>query len=167
MLLRHCQLLAVVIVSGIASALAADCSSEKQIRELDSRYERALLDGSVADLEQILHPKFVWVHNHAEFIQKSRDELVGPIRLAQNAGRPSISLRRDQSDVSVLMVAATGVAYGYTEIERTDAFVKSSGSPKLATFHFMRTYVSEAGRCLLISNQTMEVSRSGGPGDNK
>ena len=154
-------LLAVFVFAVPATA---DCLAEDSVRRLDAEYENSLVTGDYAALERLLHPDFVWVHNHAGFIQRSREELAGPIRATMQSGSPAmVSLSRKQNDVSVVRAGGTSVIYGFTDVTRTDSYVQKTGNPKHVRYHFMRTYIEQMGECALLSNHTQEVWREGQP----
>jgi Domain of unknown function (DUF4440) len=141
----------------------AGCLTDEGIRNIDAQYEQALVDTSIEFLEQNLHADFVWVHNHASNTQRSRESLLKPLRQAKQSGRPSSSNKRRQTDVSVLIQGNTAIIYGLTDVERSNSFIERTGSARHIRYHFMRTYISDEGRCLLLANHTMEVWREGQP----
>ncbi|XOV87375.1 MAG: nuclear transport factor 2 family protein [Pseudomonadota bacterium] len=130
---------------------------EIQIRKIDAQFDQSLVEWSDRYFEQYMHPNFVWVHNHATLIQRSRDEFLEMGRKNHESGRPSVSIRREQSNVVVLVETDTAIAYGYTSVERSENYVARTGSRKYLKYHFMRTYARLEDSWWLLANHTMEV----------
>ena len=77
-------------------------------------------------------------------------------------GRPPNSAARRQEDISVVIFENTAIVYGYTNVERTEDYVRRTGNPYLVKYHFMRTYVGSGDQGIqLLGNHTMEVWREG------
>lgn len=141
--------------------VSTTCINEASILKIDAQYEKALIIQDIDFLSQHLHPEFVWVHNHADFINYGAESILQPMRERISAGRNSSSKKRQQSDVRVISLENTAVIYGFTEIERTEEYVSQTGNPHPVKYHFMRTYVEQEGVCRLVANHTMEVGREG------
>jgi Domain of unknown function (DUF4440) len=136
------------------SAAAISCIAPAEIRQIDRRYEQALLTGNVVFLRGLLADEFVWVHDHARTID-SRESLLQSI---QDSRETPASKARISTDVEVHRKANVAVVTGFTTVERTDEFVKRTGASRSSRYHFMRTYVLVDDKCVLLANQTMLVS---------
>jgi hypothetical protein len=140
----------IAICAFAPHAVFADCLEEQSIRDLDASYERAFQDLDFSWFEKTLHPQFVWVHDHATVIQRSKSELFEDLRaFAETSGSAQV---RNQRDVEVSIVAKTAVVYGFTDVQRDGEDL---------TYHFMRTYSLIDDECLLLSNHTMAIPRPG------
>jgi hypothetical protein len=95
-------------------------------------------------------------------IERSREDLLAPMRENVRDGF-RINAQRRQADVAVVLAGQTAVVHGFTDVERTADFVEQTGAPRCVRYHFMRTYVSDGERCVLLSNHTMEVWREEQP----
>ncbi|ENJ2051510.1 nuclear transport factor 2 family protein [Vibrio parahaemolyticus] len=51
---------------------STECSDVKLVKSIDESWENALNHGVRSVVEELLHPDFVWVHNQAEMIQRSK-----------------------------------------------------------------------------------------------
>nr|WP_136250689.1 nuclear transport factor 2 family protein [Ningiella ruwaisensis] len=146
-----------LIASYATSYANANCLQEDAIRAVDAKYEKALLENDYAYLTNLLHPNFVWVHNHASYIEESREALLAPMRQRVAEGRPSHSVARTQEGVAVLIVENTAVLRGFTSVERHDTQTNDSGEKLKDVYHFMRTYILYDDKCTLLANQTMAI----------
>ncbi len=154
--LAVCSAVTVALLSVDLSPVSAEdvvsqtCLDPTALRRLDGEWERSLLESDLAFLRTILAEDFVWVHNHASGID-TRDALLA--RAADPAvGASGAPRSRVSSDVEVRVLGSTGVVSGFTVVDR---------GPGPTRYHFMRTYVEAAGRCVLLANHTMEVPEGG------
>ena len=138
------RFIVVLGVTLISVQAHGQCATESALRELDAGFEHALEKNDLSYFEKELAPNFVWVHDHAGMVQRSRMEVIEFLRNVNG----SASQERTQTDVRVIMSSGTGVVYGFTDVIR--------GGQKL-TFHFMRTYAAIGGKCVLMANHTMEI----------
>ena len=154
---------AVLLLWSCWSCAGASCLTTDGIADLDAAYEQALTNQSEEFFDRNLHDNFVWIHNHASSVQDSKEAFMQLLRTFNEPGRGHINARRGQSGTQVLIEGNAAVIHGFTDVERTEAYVERTGNPRKIRFHFMRTYVKKEGRCLLLSNHTMEVWREGQP----
>ena len=137
------------------------CLSDLSIKALDAEFESAINVGSLVRIEKLLHPDFVWVHNHAGSIQETKQGFVE--FFAQSFGRYSavplgpLQGIRAQHDVKVIRAGNSSVIYGFVEITRPGPIPAGRDSRPIETYHFMRTYVYSDNGCLLLANHTMNI----------
>lgn len=99
----------------------AECLNEETLRSLDAQFEQALATGQLGYFDEALHADFVWVHNHAGMVQRSRQEVVA--FLEEVSARTAESTQdRIQRDVEVMISEASGVVYGFTDVARGGRF---------------------------------------------
>ena len=147
---------AFLLLACEAPSSAADCLEKATLLRTDASYERALVEDNFSLLENLIHPTFNWVHNHASYIEQSRDALLAPMKERRKAGKDGYSVRREQSNLVYLRHGATGVIHGFTDVYRDKT--KLNGPDKQFTrYHFMRTYAMDKGSCKLLANHTMEI----------
>ena len=152
--MRRVLLAASMLTLGSSVALAQEsCHDTTTLMQLDAEWEKAQLEANVKWLQVHLADEFIWVHNHAKLVD-SKDKVLARARAARSENA-ALTRSRVQSDVEAQVVGSTGVVTGFTIVDR-------GGSAK--RYHFMRTYVTDSGRCLLLGNHTMLVSESPGPG---
>lgn len=150
-------ILSVFSTKIVANPNALTCLNEESLLQQDAQYEVALLNDNYQFLEKNLHPNFVWVHNHASFVQDSREALLGPMRKRKQNNKPAYSTKRTQDSVQVLLANTTAVLHGYTVVERANSPTDKAGNKIGVRYHFMRTYYEENGKCLLLANHTMLI----------
>jgi len=123
-----------------------DCMTVAYITALDAQWEEANLHPDPDFFESVLAEDFVWVHNHASMI----DTKEAVVKRAENQAAKGTSETRSrvQRDVKVAITGPTAVVTGFTVVDR---------GPTPTRYHFMRTYVSVDGKCLLVGNHTMVV----------
>ncbi|WP_432378039.1 nuclear transport factor 2 family protein [Duganella sp. P38] len=126
---------------------AAPCLPPEALVKLDTQYEEALRVGDVAFLRSLLADDYVWVHTLGTQIE-TRDILLA--RLA----RPVIYKSRATSDVHVHVQDDTSVVRG---VSTTEQWNPDGATFRSNRYQFMRTYVSVAGQCKLLSVQTMNL----------
>ncbi len=51
---------------------STECSDVKMVKSIYESWENALNHGVRSVVEELLHPDFVWLHNQAEMIQRSK-----------------------------------------------------------------------------------------------
>lgn len=130
-----------------ALASAAPCLPADALVKLDTQYEEALRVGDVAFLRSLLAEDYVWVHTLGTQIE-TRDVLLA--RLAQ----PVVYKSRLTSDVHVHVQGETSVVRG---VSTTEQWNSDRATFRSNRYQFMRTYVSVAGQCKLLSVQTMNL----------
>jgi ketosteroid isomerase-like protein len=128
-------------------ASAAPCLPADALIKLDSQYEEALRIGDVPFLQSLLAEDYVWVHTLGTQIE-TRDILLA--RLA----KPVVYKARSTSDVHVHAQGDTAVLRG---VSTTEQWNQDGTSFRSNRYQFMRTYVSVAGQCKLLSVQTMNL----------
>ncbi len=136
-----------ILLSGLSvtSVIAQkSCIEPENLKNLDSQWEKALLDSNAEFLEAILADDFIWVHNHASMID-SREAL---LKRTSNPNAPGNTKSRVSKDVKVIVLGSTGVVTGITIVDR---------GPSPTTYHFMRTYTEVDGKCYLLANHTMAI----------
>jgi hypothetical protein len=143
----------VIMMNTTILHAAQSCLDEAELKRLDGQYEQSLVKDDHVFLEALLAEEFIWVHNHASSID-TKESLTE--RLSSSEGQPT-NKSRVSSDVEVRRRGNAAVIMGYTTVERHDEYVKRTGGPRSAKYHFMRTYVLVDGRCLLLGNHTMKV----------
>jgi len=132
---------------SFVSAIAQErCLDPIQLKSLDAKWEKALLESDVNQLELLLAEDFVWIHNHADATDTKK-------LLLKRASDPDIGATwnpdsRKSKDEKVTVIGSTGIVTGFTIVDR--------GSTS-TTYHFMRTYIEIEGSCLLLANQTMVI----------
>jgi hypothetical protein len=124
----------------------AQTPEHQKLLELDLGWEKALLESNVVFLENLLEKDFVWVHNHASLID-GKEAVISRAKRIQ-AGQPNDTRGRVSCDQTVVILGKTGVVSGFTVVDR---------EPSPVTYHFMRTYVKEKGKYVLLANHTMAV----------
>jgi ketosteroid isomerase-like protein len=129
------------------AASAAPCLPTDALIALDSKYEEALRTGDVPFLQTLLADDYVWVHTLGSQIE-TRSSLLA--RLA----KPVVYKARTTSDVHAHVQGDTTVLRGVSTTEQWNADGQTSRSNR---YQFMRTYVSVAGACKLLSVQTMNL----------
>lgn len=140
--------LAVLAWALSLNALAAPCLPTADLIERDRQYEEALRVGDVAFLDQWLADDYVWVHNLASQTENKATVLA-------RSKRPAVVHKsRTTSDVKAHVDGGTVVLRGLSTVEQWNADGKTWRANR---YHFMRTYVTVAGQCKLLSVQTMKV----------
>lgn len=129
------------------AASAAPCLPTDALIALDSKYEEALRTGDVPFLQTLLADDYVWVHTLGSQIE-TRSSLLA--RLA----KPVVYKARTTSDVHAHVQGDTAVLRGVSTTEQWNPDGQTSRSNR---YQFMRTYVSVAGACKLLSVQTMNL----------
>ncbi len=135
-----------IISFSVTTAAQENCLDPDNLLKLDAQWEKALLDSDDTMIRSLLADDFVWIHNHASFIDSKTS-------LLKSASNPKIgatgnTTSRKSQGVKVLILESTGIVYGNTIVERDS---------KLTNYHFMRTYVQVEGKCLLMANHTMAI----------
>lgn len=125
---------------------AATCSTDAELKALDTRYEQALRQGDSEFLAGLLAAEFIWVHNQASDIE-DRTELL--TRMNPLVDPPQ---SRTTRDLSIHRQGNTAVIAGISQVERA----AEHGSVRM-DYRFMRTYVSDSEGCQLLAVQTMKV----------
>ncbi|MBV7534880.1 nuclear transport factor 2 family protein [Duganella sp. sic0402] len=128
-------------------ASAAPCLPSEALIKLDSQYEEALRTGDVPFLQSLLADDYVWVHTLGTQIE-TRDILLA--RLA----KPVVYKARSTSDVHVHVQGDTSVVRG---VSTTEQWNQDGATFRSNRYQFMRTYVKVAGKCKLLSVQTMNL----------
>jgi len=148
----------VVVVAAVSllvipstTVAQSTCLDPAELVRLDSEWENALLTRDAGWLGANLSDGFIWVHNHASATD-TKANLLERAETTPDASRATRS--RTQSDVEVRVVGSTGLVTGFTLVDR---------GPRPTMFNFMRTYIRQDGRCLLLGNHTMEVPRADPP----
>ena len=152
-------LLAVMIVFAInpGSVKAADsCLDEAELKRIDAQFEQSLVTVDHVWLSSLLSEEFLWIHNQVSSVD-TKDSLIGRMR---SPGRQSANKSRVVAEVAVRRAGNAAVITGHTRVERTEEYVKRTGSAPTPTYHFMRTYVLVDGRCLLLGNHTYRMQNS-------
>ncbi len=141
--------------------VSAQCTSIELVLSLDAEFEHSLNVGSIEIVEKLLHPDFVWIHNHAVSSQESKAEflaffpqIIGRASLLPGNQRTGI---RAQHDLKVILNPGTAIIYGFTDIKRPGGLLSEPDSRPLLKYHFMRTYIDSGYSCLLTANHTMEL----------
>lgn len=134
-------------------ACASDCLEPQALRQLDAAYEEALRVGDVKLLEALLAPEYLWVHNLASQ-KENRAQL-----LARMHKPAEIPKARRSGDITIQRLGDTAVLQGLSRVEKWNADGKSFRS---MDYQFMRTYVKQGDKCLLLAVQTMKVWSSDG-----
>lgn len=134
------------LLAGICPVLWADCLAEAEMKSLDYAYEQAIRQADVEELNALLLPQYVWVHNHA-VVYETKAMLLA--RLGE-AYRPPLA--REQTRVEIRREANTAVVMGFSTVHK-----ESDGVRRANRYHFMRTWVKTAAGCRLLSAQTMKV----------
>jgi len=120
--------------------------NETNLKMLDSKYEKALLESDEDFLNELLADEFIWVHNHNSMTDTKE-------ALLKRASDPNVKATgntkaRTQKDVQVIIKGLTAIVTGLTVVDR---------GPTPTTYHFMRTYIAFDGKCFLLANHTMAV----------
>ncbi|MFH4576641.1 nuclear transport factor 2 family protein [Vibrio diabolicus] len=141
---------------------STECSEVKVVKSIDESWENALNHGVRSVVEELLHPDFVWVHNQAEMIQRSKLDFLNffDTVFPHSVSKP-VSVRsgiREQRNVKVIKHPGTAVVYGFTDVKRAGGSINEPDTRPLLVFHFMRTYVKAANGYLLLANHTMLLS---------
>ena len=137
--------------SVVANAAAMEnCINQDSLIKKDAEFERLLVEKSLEGLTKLLHPNFVWIHNHASQIDNSRQELLDFLKDTWMKN-PEAKTTRKQYDVAALIHSNTGVVFGYSDVFRNG---------QTFTYNFMRTYVLDSGDCVILSNHTMLIPKS-------
>ena len=138
-----------ILLSGlsVSSVMAQkSCLDPENLKNLDSQWEKALLDSDAEFLESLLADDFIWVHNHASMVDSKE-------ALLKRASNPNVRATGDtksrvSKDVKAIVLGSTGVVIGITIVDR---------GPTPTTYHFMRTYTVVDGKCYLLANHTMAI----------
>ena len=145
--MKYLLAIATFLLSLIPALTYAGCMNQESLLALEDRWSDAFARQSVTDVRRLLHPKFVWVHDHAGMIHNSPDELLS---FLSGVWRESLAENPPSADrdVKTIIHAGTGIVYGYTDAQRNGQII---------TYHFMRTYVIEDDSCVILAIHTMEV----------
>jgi hypothetical protein len=135
-----------LILCLLAFLSVAQTPEHQKLLELDLGWEKALLESNVVFLENLLAKDFVWVHNHASLID-GKEAVISRAKRIQD-GQQNDTRGRVSRDQTVVIFGKTGVVSGFTVVDR---------GPSPVTYHFMRTYVKEKGKYVLLANHTMAV----------
>jgi hypothetical protein len=135
-----------LILCLLAFMSVAQTPEHQKLLELDLGWEKALLESDVEFLENLLANNFVWVHNHASLID-GKEAVVNRAKKIRQ-GQADTTKERTSRDQQVIFLENTGVVTGFTVVDR---------GPSPVTYHFMRTYVKEKGKFVLLANHTMAV----------
>lgn len=127
-------------------ASVAQIPDQQKLLELDLGWEKAQLESNVEFLENLLAKDFIWVHNHASLID-GKDAVISKAKRIQD-GQADNTKGRVSRDQTVVILGKTGVVSGFTVVDR---------GPSPTTYHFMRTYVKEKGKFVLLANHTMAI----------
>lgn len=128
-------------------ASAAPCLPADALVKLDSQYEEALRVGDVAFLRTLLADQYVWVHTLGTQIE-TRDILLARLE------KPVVYKARGTADVQVHVQGETSVLRG---VSTTEQWNPDGATFRSNRYQFMRTYVTVAGQCKLLSVQTMNL----------
>jgi hypothetical protein len=135
---------------SVNPAVTENCINEDSLIKKDAEFERLLVEKSLDGITKLLHPNFVWIHNHASRIENSRQELLTFLEDTWTRN-PTAQTTRTQYDVKALIHSHTGVVFGFSDVFRNG---------QTFTYNFMRTYVVESGDCVILSNHTMLIPDS-------
>ncbi|WP_452222794.1 nuclear transport factor 2 family protein [Lacinutrix chionoecetis] len=137
----------IMVISLIFSASAQDnCLTQENLKKLDASWEKAQLDLDFEAINLLLSDDFIWVHNHANTIDDKPAVLERVTRHLSSNNKDTKS--RISKDVNVIIFGTTAIVSGFTIVDR---------GPRPTTYHFMRTYAENKGKCYLIANQTMAI----------
>jgi hypothetical protein len=131
-----------------AATSAQTCLPVVDLIARDSKYEEALRVGDVAFLDNLLADEFVWVHNLASAVEDKATIL------ARSKAPTEIPKARTTSEVRARVLENTVVLHGLSHVEKWNTNGKTTRSLR---YQFMRTYVSTAKGCKLLSVQTMKL----------
>lgn len=131
-----------------AATYAQSCLPLAELIARDSQYEEALRVGDVAFLDKLLADEFVWVHNLASAVEDKATIL------ARSKTPTEIPKARTTSEVRARVLENTVVLHGLSHVEKWNPDGKTS---RHLHYQFMRTYVSTAKGCKLLSVQTMKL----------
>ncbi|WP_282043086.1 nuclear transport factor 2 family protein [Winogradskyella flava] len=141
------RIIIVVVGLSMCSVSAQEgCLNQTNLKALDASWEKAQLELDLDFIESLLAEDFVWVHNHANTID-DKTAVLERIKRYVNSNNKSTKSRTSR-DVKVIISGTTAIVRGFTIIDR---------GPRPITYHFMRTYVEDNGKCYLIANHTMAV----------
>ena len=139
-------IIALVGLSIISLSAQESCINKENLKKLDASWEKAQLELNFDYVKSILAEDFIWVHNHANTID-NKSAVLERIKRHINSNNKSTKSRVSK-DVKVIISGNTGIVSGITIIDR---------GPSPITYHFMRTYVEDNGKCYIIANQTMAI----------
>ena len=138
--------IAIVGLSIFSASAQERCLNQENLKKLDASWEKAQLELNFDFVKSLLAEDFIWVHNHANTIDNKTAVLERVKRYLSSNNQNTKS--RISKDVKVIIYGTTGIVSGFTIIDR---------GPSPTTYHFMRTYVENDGKCYLIANHTMAI----------
>jgi ketosteroid isomerase-like protein len=122
------------------------CLNQENLKKVDASWEKAQLDLDFDFVNSLLSEDFIWVHNHANTIDNKAAVLERIKRYISTNNQSTRS--RISREVKVIIYGTTAIVSGFTIVDR---------DPSPTTYHFMRTYAENNGKCYLIANQTMAI----------
>ncbi|MBX2859393.1 MAG: nuclear transport factor 2 family protein [Cellvibrionaceae bacterium] len=143
-------LLIFVLLSGETFALP--CRNEAQLRELDRRYENAILVSDADTLEKLLDDKYIWVHNQVSMIETKRDLIT---RVSDDTYAPPLSRKSSYQRAS--RRDGTWVLMGVTEVNQAKPIESNPNNIRMNRYFFTKTYVNTGRYCRLISSMTTKM----------
>jgi hypothetical protein len=144
--MKRLSLILTILLPPALLQAQESCLTDTSILALDQQWEQAMMNSEVEFIDQLLADEFIWIHNHADFID-TRASLLE--RSADpNLGATGDVRSRISNDRTVHRLENTAVVKGFTVVDR---------GPSPTKYAFMRTYVETGNGCKLLANQTMAV----------
>lgn len=140
----------ILTLSTFQISAQESCLSFENLKELDAKWENALLEINLDFIKKNVSEKFIWIHNHSNRIDSKESLLKSNQKFVKSNTKNSKS--RIQKNVKVIISGNTGIVTGYTDVIRIN-------STTLTTYNFMRTYTEIDGKCYLIANHTMVIPK--------
>jgi ketosteroid isomerase-like protein len=130
---------------------------EQNVLSTNHAHESAIEKADLDALRSILHQNFTWIHDKANKIQTSADEVVDFFsalwKKSGQRGNASRTLVHDQ----VLIEGDTAVVYGLITVNRDSSAAAKSGKKRESKFSYIKTFVLADGRIQLLACQRMSV----------
>lgn len=142
------SLIIIILLTSVLHTIAQErCINAENLRKLDALWEESLKETNLDFFKATVSEDFIWIHDHVSRTD-SKTSLLELVK--KNSTRePDYWTSRIQKDVKIIILGATGVVYGFTEIELFDGTKRN--------YNFMRTYAEKDGECFLIANHTMLI----------
>jgi ketosteroid isomerase-like protein len=133
-----------------------DTRAEREVRELEARLNRAVVEGDRAFFERVLAPDFTHTSHSGKF--KTRAEWMAETKFASpnqepRSGRTTYTTF-DVDDLAIRIYGETAVATGRSTPKGTNA----KGEPIRGQYRFLRVWVKRQGRWQVVAFQGTRIA---------
>lgn len=148
----HRFLLAAAVLIGLATPTLADVAGdERDLKQLTSDIQAAVVDENLAFLEGVLHPDYV--HTRPNGVVSDRGQFLASVK--QDEAEPNVNYDKlTSTDIKVRLYGDTAVLTGRSGIASDDATGALNGETR-----WTRIFLRQGGKWKLVAFQATLVPK--------